>query len=40
MTHETVTAMEHKAGDTLRYHAPIMQQKGGEAFKRTVVVLG
>jgi hypothetical protein len=40
MTHETVTVMEHKAGDALRHYAPVVQQEGGEALKRTALVLG
>jgi hypothetical protein len=40
MTHETVKGMEHKAGDALRHHAPVVQQKGGRALKRTALVLG
>jgi hypothetical protein len=43
MTHETVTVMEHKAGDALRHYAPVVQQEGGEAgeaLKRTAMVLG
>ena len=43
MTHETVTVMEHEAGDALRHYAPIVQQEGqegGEALKRTALVLG
>ena len=43
MTHETVTIMEHEAGDALRLYAPVVQQEGGEAgeaLKRTALVLG
>ena len=40
MAHETVTVMEHKAGDALRHYAPVVQQEGGEALKRTALVLG
>jgi hypothetical protein len=40
MTHKTVMGMEHKAGDALRHHAPVVQEKGGEALKRTALVLG
>jgi hypothetical protein len=40
MTPKPVTGMEHKAGDALRHHAPVMQEKGGEALKRTALVLG
>ena len=40
MTHETVTVMEHKAGGALRHYAPVVQQEGGEALKRTALVLG
>jgi hypothetical protein len=40
MTHKTVMGMEHKAGDALRHHAPAVQEKGGEALKRTALVLG
>ena len=40
MTHETVTVMEHKAGDALRHYAPVVQQESGEALKRTALVLG
>jgi hypothetical protein len=43
MTHETVTLMEHEAGDALRHYAPVVQQEGGEAgeaLKRAALVLG
>jgi hypothetical protein len=40
MTHISVTGMEHKAGDALSHYAPVMQKKGGEALKRTALVLG
>ena len=40
MTHKTVMGMEHKAGDALRHYAPVVQQEGGEALKRTALVLG
>jgi len=40
MTHKTVIGLEHKAGDTLRHHAPVVQDKGREALKRTALVLG
>ena len=43
MAHDTVTVMEHKAGDALRHYAPVVQQEGGEAgeaLKRTALVLG
>jgi hypothetical protein len=43
MTHETVTVLEHEAGDALRHYAPVVQQEGqegGEALKRTALVLG
>ena len=43
MTHETVTVMEHEAGDALRHYAPVVQQEGqeaGEVLKRTALVLG
>ena len=40
MTHKTVMGMEHKAGDALRHHAPVVHRKGGEVLKRTALVLG
>jgi hypothetical protein len=40
MTHETVTVMEHEAGDALRHYAPVVQQEGAGALKRTALVLG
>ena len=40
MTHKTVMGMEHKAGDALRHHAPVVQEKGGEALKSTALLLG
>jgi hypothetical protein len=40
MTQETVTVMEHKAGDALRHYAPVVQQQGAGALKRTALVLG
>lgn len=40
MTHDTVMGLEHQASDTLRHHAPVVQDKGGEALKRTALVLG
>jgi hypothetical protein len=39
-THKTVRVAERKAGDAFRRYAPVVQEKGGEALKRTILVLG
>jgi hypothetical protein len=43
-THKMVRVAERKAGDAFRRYAPVVQtdvqEKGGEALKRTVLVLG
>ena len=44
MTHKTVRAVEHRAGNAFRHYAPLVQtdvqEKGGEALKRTSMVVG
>jgi hypothetical protein len=43
-THKAVRGAERKAGDAFRRYAPVVQtavqEKGGEALKRTILVLG